>query len=91
MRQFVIIIWNNTPLDEAILHRDKATPHSDQHGALQKVIDLLRQHIEEWDLMDVNEPEPEDIDIKEMKERLHTLSPDIRNIIIIRLLTRIGH
>ena len=87
---FVLFIrWNNTPLDDAISHRNKENPHSPQYGALTKVVDVLREYIEEWDSREHNETAEEYFDnhqdandamIREMKEKMHGLSPDIRNI-----------
>ena len=90
MDDFLLLIrWNNTPLDDAISHRNKETPHSLQYGALTKVVDALREHIEEWDLRENNQIAEEYFDyhqnttdamITEIKEKKHGLSPDIRNI-----------
>ena len=53
------------------------------------MVDVLKEHIEEWDLRDNNEIAEDYFDnhhdrnnamIMEMKEKLHGLSPDIRNI-----------
>ena len=76
-------------MDDAISHRNKENAHSIQFAALTKVVDVLKEHIEEWDLRDNNEIAEEYFDnhqdrnntmIMEMKEKLHGLSPDIRNI-----------
>ena len=86
---FYLIRWNNTPLDDAISHRNKEIPHSPQYGALTKVIDILREHIEEWDLRDNNELVEEycgdqydanEAMIGEIKEKMQGISHDIRNI-----------
>ena len=76
-------------MDDAISHRSKETPHSLQYAALTKVVDALREHIEEWDLRDNNEIAEEYFDnhqdandamLREIKEKKHGLSSDIRNI-----------
>ena len=73
--QFFLFRWNNTPLDDAISH--KAT----------NVVDLLREHIEEWDQMsnhDIAEEyipdvvEDDDTMIRVIKEKLHGISSDVR-------------
>ena len=77
--------WNNTPLDDAISHRNKENPQNVQYKALKKVVDVLREHIEEWDLRENNDDdiddnhEANDAIIKHIKDKLHGLSPDIRN------------
>ena len=77
--------WNNTPLDDAISHRNKENPQNNQYNALTKVLDILREHIEEWDARENNDDDIDDSNeandaiIKHIKEKLHGLSPDIRN------------
>ena len=52
---------------------------------MKKVVDVLREHIEEWDSRENNDDdiddnnEANDAIIKHIKEKLHGLSPDIRN------------
>ena len=72
--------WNNTPLDDAISHQSS------------NVVDLLRDHIEEWDQMsnhDIgdeytqNSINGDDTMIRAIKEKLHGISPDVRKYEII--------
>ena len=49
--------WNNTPLDEAILHKNKVKGIRIREQ-LQTVVDLLQQHIDEY--VDTDEDEEDD-------------------------------
>ena len=74
-------------MDEAISLRNKNAFFNIENSALQKVVDLLHQHIEEYDLMEVKELEEEytenDHDgnetvMEKIMEKTPASSPNIR-------------